>query len=63
METTAILNTTPTSDKEYEAISEHYLGKIKLLQQQMDHDQRDIEAMRTETDAMLARVMQTLKAA
>lgn len=63
METTAILDTTPTSDKEYEAISEHYLGKIKLLQQQMDHDQRDIEAMRIETDAMLANVMQTLKVA
>ncbi len=63
MEKTANLDTTPTSDKEYEAMSEHYLGKIKLLQQQMDQDQQDIEAMRAETDAMLASIMRTLKAA
>lgn len=63
METSVPLEAMAHSDQEYEAISEHYLGKIKLLQQQMDHDQQDIEAMRAETDAMLATVMQTLKAA
>ena len=63
MEKTSILEATPTSDKEYEAISEHYLGKIKLLQKQMDQDQQDIESMRAETDAILANIMQTLKAA
>ena len=63
MEKTAILDATPTSDKEYEAISEHYLSKIRLLQQQMDQDQQDIEAMRAETDATLADIMRMLRTA
>ena len=63
MEITATFDAKPTSDKEYEAISEHYLGKIKLLQQQMDQDQQDIEAMRAETDATLADIMRMLRVA
>lgn len=63
MEKTGILDAAPTSDKEYEASVEHYFSKIRLLQQQMDADQREIEALRTETDATITQLMQTLKMA
>lgn len=65
METTTTLDVMPASasDKEYEAISEHYLSKIKMLQQQMDQDRHEIQAMRTETDSIIENIMQMLKAA
>ncbi len=65
MENTTTLDVMPTSasDKEYEAISEHYLSKIKMLQQQMDQDGHEIQAMRTETDSIIENIMQMLKAA
>ena len=63
MEKTLTLDGTPTSDQEYEASVEHYFSEIRLLQQQMDEDQREIEALRMETDATIASIMQTLKMA
>lgn len=63
MKKIGILDAAPTSDQEYEAAVEHYLGEIRLLQQQMDVDQREIEALRMETDATITQLMQTLKMA
>lgn len=65
MENTTTLDVMPASasDKEYEAIVDHHLATIKLMQQKMDDDQREIEVLRAETDAILANVMRTLKAA
>ncbi len=63
MEKTVTLDVTPTSDQENEAAAEHYFGEIRLLQQQMDADRREIEALRMETDAAIADIMWTLKMA
>ena len=65
MENTATLDVMPASasDKEYEAISEHYMNKIKMLQHQTDQDRHEIQAMRTETDSIIENIMQMLKAA
>jgi len=63
MEKTVTLDVTPTSDQEYEAAVDHYFGEIRLLQQQMDEDRREIAALRMETDATIADIMQTLKMA
>ena len=65
MENIPTLDVTPTSalDKEYEAISEHDMSKIKMLQHQMDQDRHQIQAMRMETDSSIENIMQMLKAA
>lgn len=64
MDKTASLDVMPisASDKEYEAISEHYMSKIKTLQHQMDQDRHEIQAMRMETDSVIENIMQMLKA-
>ena len=54
---------TPTTDAEYEAIVDRNLSRLKQIQQKMDEDQREIETMRAETDAVLADLMRSLKAA
>ena len=54
---------TPTTDAEYEAMVDYHLGRLKLMQQKMDEDQQEIETLRTETDAILADLMRSLKAA
>ena len=48
---------------ECEAVIDQYIAGMKRLHAQMKEDQREIETMRTETDAILANIMQTLKAA
>ena len=53
---------TPTTDADYEAIVDRNLSRLKLMQQQMDEDQREIETMRAEADAVLADLMRSLKA-
>ena len=60
---TITFDKTPITDAEYEAIVDHNLNTLKLMQQKMDEDQREIEAMRAETDAILADLMRSLKAA
>ena len=65
MENIATLDVVPMSatDKEYEAIVDQNLAKLKLMQQRMDEDQREIETLRAENDAILSDIMRTLKAA
>ena len=58
---TITLDKTPATDAEYEAMVDHDLNRLKQMQQQMDEDQREIETMRAETDAILADIMRTLK--
>ena len=53
---------TPATDADYEAIVDYNLNRLKLMQQKMDEDQREIETMRAETDAVLADLMRSLKA-
>lgn len=60
---TITLDRTPTTDADYEAIVDRNLSRLKQIQQKMDEDQREIEAMRTETDAVLAELMRSLKVA
>ncbi|MGI4789915.1 MAG: hypothetical protein ACRYFS_13820 [Janthinobacterium lividum] len=60
---TVISDRAPTTDAEYEAIVDYNLGQLKIMQGKMDEDQREIEMMRTETDAILADIMCLLKAA
>ena len=60
---TITFDKTPTTDAEYEAIVDHNLSRLKLMQQKMDEDQREIETMRAETDAVLADLMRSFKAA
>lgn len=54
---------TPTTDADYEAIVDRNLSRLKQIQQKMDEDQREIEAMRAETDVVLADLMRSLKTA
>ena len=54
---------TPITDADYEAVVDHNLSRLKLMQQKMDEDQHEIETLRAETDAILVDIMQTLKAA
>ena len=60
---TITFDKTPTTDAEYEALVDHNLSRLKLMLQKMNEDQREIEAMRAETDAVLADLMRSLKAA
>lgn len=60
---TITLDRTPTTDADYEAIVDHNLSRLKQIQQKMDEDQQEIEAMRAETDVILAELMQSLKTA
>ena len=62
METTTF-EKTPTTDAEYEAIVDYNLSRLKQMQQKMDDDQREIETLRAETDAVLSDLMRSLKAA
>ena len=59
METTLTLE--PKTDAEYEAMVDHDLSRLKQMQQKMDEDQREIESLRAETDAILADIMRTLE--
>ena len=63
MENDTILDVVPgsASDQEYEAIVDRNIARLKLMQQRMDDDQREIEMLRAETDAAIESVMQTLK--
>lgn len=61
MDTSATLNKAPLTDAEYEAIVDQHLAQLKLMQRKMDDDQREIEALRAETDATLADIMKTLQ--
>lgn len=60
---TVTFEKTPTTDADYEAIVDRNLSHLKLMQQKMDEDQREIETMRAETDAILADIMHMLKVA
>ncbi len=60
---TVTLERTPMADADYEAIVDRNLGQLKLMQQKMDEDQREIETMRAENDTILADLMRSLKAA
>ena len=60
---TVTLERTPVTDSDYEAVVDRNLIQLKLMQQKMDEDQREIETMRAETDAILADLMRALKAA
>ena len=63
MDKTVTLDVAPNVDAEYESTIDLYLGEVKLLQARMKEDQREIETLRAETDAILTDIMQTLKAA
>ncbi len=52
----------PSVDAEYKSAIDQYIGEIKIIQVQMNKDQREIEMLRAETDVALASIMQTLKA-
>ncbi len=60
MEGTVTLEMTPTTDAEYEAVIDQYIGQMKLMQKQMDEDRHEIETLRSGTDAILADIFQTL---
>lgn len=51
----------PSVDAGCKSAIEQYVGKMKVIQIQMNKDQNEIEALRAETDATLAGIMQTLK--
>ena len=61
METTFTHSPAAKTDAEYEAMVDHDLNRLKQMQQKMDDDQREIETLRAETDAILADIMRTLK--
>ena len=63
MEKTISMDTTPRSDIEYQSLIDQHLSNMVLLQLRMTEDQREIETLRAETDAILTNVMQMLKAA
>lgn len=63
MEKTVGLDVTPHSDTEYQSFIDQHLSNMVLLQSRMKEDQREIETLRAETDAILTNVMQMLKAA
>ena len=63
MEKTISMDTTPRSDTEYQSLIDQHLSNMVLLQLRMTEDQREIETLRAETDAILTNVMQMLKAA
>ena len=60
MDQTTTLAATPNTDAEYEAIVDQHIAQFKLMQQRVDEDQREIDTLRAETDAILADIMQTL---
>ncbi len=62
MDTTITLNKAPMTDAEYEAIVDQHLAQLKLMQQKMDEDQREIETLRAQNDSILFDIMRTLKA-
>ncbi len=63
METTVTRDATPRmTDAEYEAIVDQNLARLKLMQQKMDEEQREIEMLRAENDSILSNIMRTLKA-
>lgn len=61
MDTTITFNKAPMTDAEYEAIVDQNLGQLKLMQQMLDEDQREIETLRAENDSILSDIMRTLK--
>ncbi len=61
METTFTSSSAAKTDADYEAIVDHDLGRLKQMQQKMDDDQREIETLRAETDAIITDIMRALK--
>lgn len=56
MENTAVLNTIPKADAEYEADVDALIAQMKHVRAQMEDDQREIERLRAETDLILAQI-------
>jgi uncharacterized small protein (DUF1192 family) len=54
MEDTAVLDSTPKADSEYESAIDHLLTEMNRLRERMADDQREIERLRAETRANLA---------
>lgn len=56
MENTAMLNTTPRADTEYEADVDALIAEMNRVRIQMENDQREIERLRAETDLIIAQM-------
>jgi hypothetical protein len=63
MNKTTILNTPADDNSAYEAEVDYYLAEMKRLQHIMKNDRHEIETLQAETNAILADIMQTLRAA
>lgn len=63
MNKTTALNSPADDASAYEAEVDRYLAQMTRLQQQMRDDRHEIEALQAETNAILADIMHTLKAA
>ena len=50
-------------DVEHEAVVNEYLTRMEMMNKQMAEDQQEIEALRAETDIVLADIMRTLRMA
>lgn len=63
MNKTTALNRPADDASDYEAEVDRYLAQMTRLQQQMNDDRQEIQTLQAETNAILANIMQTLKAA
>ena len=54
MNVTAILESNPTTDAEYEAAINIYLQEMARMKGEMDERQKHIEKLRAETESILA---------